>query len=205
MNYLIFGIFLAGIFAAPAQPARAADAGLSGALAGFGLAWKDAGACALDKIYTRGDCSSGKRCFSTVTAVCPGFQLRLEIVSGIEEKDARKYMLARLTRVRMLYGGYAEYPGMATTRTEVPPELTARYVEKGPLGSEALYMPATERLAYGPGAKDLVKYSAALSSRYCAGAKTLGQVEIFAPKDTAPAALDAFLGEISCGKAAGGR
>ena len=84
--------------------------------------------------------------------------------------------------------------------TEVPPELTAKYVETGPLGHGALYMPAAASMAYGVGANDLVKYSAAMSYLYCAATKTLSQVEIFAPKDTGDAALNAVLGKLSCVK-----
>lgn len=188
------------MLAMPGLTAGAEDGSLEYALSGFGLSWKDAETCPLKKIYTRGDCSSGKRCFSTVTAACADLQLRFEIVSGIAEKEARKYTVLRFTRVRMLYGGRAEYPGMVTSRTEVPPELTARYVAAGPLGYEALYMPATENLVYGAGAYDLVKYSAAMSYRYCVGTETLVQVEVFAPKDTGDEALNAVLKKLSCAK-----
>ncbi|HAF95088.1 MAG: hypothetical protein A2X34_04870 [Elusimicrobia bacterium GWC2_51_8] len=78
------------------------------------------------------------------------------------------------------------------------PELTARYVETGTLGFKALYMPAAENMSYGAGASDLIKYSAAVSCRYCAGAKTLGQIEVFAPRDTGLEALNAVLDKFSC-------
>ena len=78
------------------------------------------------------------------------------------------------------------------------PELTARYVETGTLGFKALYMPAAENMTYGVGASDLIKYSAAMSYRYCAGAKTLGQIEVFAPRDTGLEALNAIFEKFSC-------
>lgn len=176
----------------------AVEWGFEPALAAFGLTWAGAGDCALERNYPRGSCSGGRKCFATVTAVCGGNKVRLEMISGINGKEAAKYMASQFTRVRMLYGGRAEYPGMVTTRTEVPTELTARYAEKGPLGKGALYMPASEGMAYGSGSPDLVKYAAALSYRYCAKAKTLGQVEIFAPAGTADAALDAMLENLGC-------
>lgn len=200
MRYLRIEFLLAAILAWPALSGAAGEGGLEPALAGFGLSWEDAGTCSLYKIYTRGDCSSAKGCFSTVTGACGELRLRFEIAAGITEKEARKYMTARFTRIRMLYGGHAEYPGVVTARVEVPPELIARLVEKGPLGYEALYMPATESMVYGAGANDLIKYSAATSYIYCAGKRTLGQVEIFAPKDTGAEALNAALRNFFCAK-----
>lgn len=188
------------MLACPAAARAAGEGGLQPALAGFGLSWEGARDCQLKKIYTRGERAAGKACFSTVVADCPGLELRFEVATRITEEEARKYMASRFTRVRMLYGGHAEYPGVITARVETPPELGANYVEAGPLGFEALYMPATESRVYGAGAADLIKYSAVMSYLYCAGTRTLGQVELFAPKNTGPGPLNAALKRFFCTK-----
>lgn len=179
-------------------PAFSGGETLAQALSGSGLGIAGDTRCELVKKYTRGDCAGGRRCFSTITADCGASRLRLELVSAIGEKEALKMMATRFTRVKMLYGGYIEYPGAITSRTEVPAGLKPVCLEKGPQGRETLYMPATEGMAYGAGAADLVKYSAAMTYRYCAAARTLWQIDIFVSTQTPREEINAVLERVAC-------
>jgi hypothetical protein len=198
MKYSIIEVIFSGLLLFGSASAYAGEAALAGALRGFGLSFSSSPVCALEKNYTRGDCSEGKKCFATITAACPSPSLRFEVVSGITEKEALKLVSSRFTRVKMLYSGYMAYPGMITSRDEVPDDLRPREVKSGPLGYDTLYMPASARMAYGVGSKDLVKYAAAMSYRYCSAAKTLVQVEMFFPAGTKDAEMTPWLQSASC-------
>lgn len=183
-----------------AAPVFSGEGPFSRALSGSGLYINAGVPCELLKEYARGNCGGGRRCFSTITAACGDARLRLELAAGVKEKEAVKITASRFARVKMLYGGYIEYPGMVTSKTEVPAVLKPAYREKGPRDRETIYLPATANMAYGAGAADLVKYSAAITSRYCPAAKALWQIEVFVSTGTPAARLDSILENAVCGE-----
>jgi hypothetical protein len=186
------------LFCPPSQAVSAPEPGLETALAVFGLGFSGAVKCVLDREYRRGDCGGGRTCFSTLTADCGDARLRLELVSGIGEASAQKLTAARFDRIRALYSGHMEYPGVITSKVQVPAELRASYDPAGPGGAGVLYMPATARFAYGPGTRDLVAYSAAMSSMYCRVSRSLAQVEVFLSTGAARQDFAALLSAPAC-------
>ncbi|HBL16050.1 MAG: hypothetical protein A2X36_04045 [Elusimicrobia bacterium GWA2_69_24] len=178
---------LAGAAVLPASALAApSTATLRGALQSMGMHCPGACGPAVERSQLRGDWEGKERSYWTVLASTGPVKVRLDAVRNLDRKEAELWRRERLSVVRGLFQGTAEYPGIITQGFEVAEDLRPVSVPGSPRGSEVLILYATPRLTYGAGAADLVAYRALLSFRYCPKERVSVQVELFFPKDSFP-------------------
>lgn len=136
----------------------------------------------IEKNIIRGNWSGKAAVFRTISASSGANRLRLELTKNISAAQAEKTMKERFLRIDALYSGGAAYPGMITTEVSVPESLRPVEVKAGPVANSARLLAATQNLAYGAGAEELVVYRGVLGWFYCTSSAMLTQYEIFFPK-----------------------
>jgi hypothetical protein len=87
------------------------------------------------------------------------------------------------TRLYGQFEGAMSYPGMVTRRYDVPDSLRPRALPVS--GDRAAWIvPATERLTFGAGADDLVRYMAVVTHRWCPESKRAVELTLFYPRES---------------------
>lgn len=115
-----------------------------------------------------------------------GRACRIEIIKPIEQAAAGKYIQDRQYVLKSLFKSIpAPYPGEITYSIQVPQELKPEIITlQAEAGARPVYiLYSTDRLTYGAGSPDLIKYKGALTFIYDRDRKVLYIVEIFVPKE----------------------
>ena len=160
-----------------AQPALGAS--FREALASHGLVYggKAPYRVTLDRSLSEG----GSR---RTTAQLDATRLRAASEPAPDMAAAGRLLAEWKTRLYGQFEGAMSYPGMVTRRFDVPTELRPRAVSAAGAGRSIWIVPATERLTFGAGADDLVRYFAVVTHRWCPQAGRAVELTLFYPRES---------------------
>ena len=119
-----------------------------------------------------------------LTAELDGTRLRVASEPARDAASARRLLAEWKTRLYGQFEGAMSYPGMVTRRYDVPEALRPRVVSAAGGGRSAWIVPATERLTFGAGADDLVRYIAVVTHRWCPEAGRAVELTLFYPRES---------------------
>ena len=131
----------------------------------------------LDRSLTEG----GSR---RLTAELNATRLRVASEPARDAAAAGRLLAEWKTRLYGQFEGAMSYPGMVTRRFDIPQELRPREISATGNGRSIWIVPATERLTFGAGADDLVRYFAVVTHRWCPKAKRAVELTLFYSRET---------------------
>lgn len=156
--------------------AAAALVAVAAALAPHGLSY--AGRTPWNTTHQRAWGEDGSR---RLTAEAGPARLRAASEPAANEEAGRRLLAEWSARLSNQFDGEMSYPGIITRRYEVPAALRPRAVMEA-AGRSVWITPATERLTFGVGSSDLVKFMAVVSHRWCPAAGRAVEVSLFYPR-----------------------
>jgi hypothetical protein len=118
-----------------------------------------------------------------LTAEFGAERLRVASEPAHDAVSAGRLLAEWKTRLYGQFEGAMSYPGMVTRRFDVPEALRPRAISAA-RGLSAWIVPATERLTFGAGADDLVRYIAVVTHRWCPGAGRAVELTLFYPRES---------------------
>ncbi|MFI5349250.1 MAG: hypothetical protein ACHQ2Z_06885 [Elusimicrobiota bacterium] len=118
-----------------------------------------------------------------LTAESGATRVKIATEPARDAAAARKLLSEWKTRLYGQFEGAMSYPGMVTRRYDIPEALRPRALAAAG-GRAAWIVPATDRLTFGAGADDLVRYIAVVTHRWCPEAGRAVELTLFYPRES---------------------
>ena len=118
-----------------------------------------------------------------LTAQFAATRLRAASEPARDAAGAGRLLAEWKTRLYGQFEGAMSYPGMVTRRFDIPEALRPRALTTAG-GRAAWIVPATERLTFGAGADDLIRYIAVVTHRWCPEAGRAVELTLFFPRES---------------------
>lgn len=121
-----------------------------------------------------------------IFAVCNNNIIKIQIVSGLSDEEALRYVDNQRYLVDNLFiKQKIPYPGPLTNILECPKEYMPKIEEEHKTDSLRVfyYLYANNRLTFGGCAEDILNYAAVSALIYCKEKKEVYKVEYFTPKE----------------------